>query len=237
MAAKRALLNQNIESWFSKNVYNPQGVFLRNTDARHTVSTCCYYTTHFILKYATRPTHIPLLINHFNYFKSKDDWDDIWYSFKTNVCSKNNGSSEHQMFHFRINNSKERRNGRSIHDFIIEKCGNEYVTYQSCADLFELKDWMNPIKNNSFENSVPIYNKNEYGSSSVLSQKQISHFIDDFELHCDSFPIKTQIEQFCLAVYDLMDPNECKGDDTTTTMSVEQFDEQKRYKVKTCSIG
>merc|ERR1712129_18669 len=134
------------------------------------------------------------------------------------------GNTGHQMFHFRINNGRERNNGRSIHDFIIEKNEKEFAIYQSCNDLFRLCDWMNPIKDHSFQSSVPIYNKNKYGSSNVLSQKEMESFMFDFELHCDSFPIRTQIEQFCLAVYDLKDAKQCKENEKTITMSMEQLD-------------
>eukprot|EP01084_Bolivina_argentea_P154313 269021_1 len=102
MTTKGKFLVSNVENWFTNNVYNSQSVFKCKNDPQQFISsTCCYYTTHFILKYATQPIKTPMLTNHFHYDKNKDDnlFDyNIWDNFHDRLHSE----VIHQIFHYRI---------------------------------------------------------------------------------------------------------------------------------------
>merc|ERR1712154_414901 len=103
------------------------------------------------------------------------------------------------------------------------------MIYQSCTNLFQLNNWLN-TKYEKFDDSVPIYNKNIYGSSNILSVEQMLRFMDLLELHCTRFPMKALIEHISLAVYNL-NGTDYDNKRQVKMMSVEHFDDNNWYKV------
>ena len=235
MAAKQRALTSNIQQWFKSNIHAAHSIYRSNpVDDPHGLdpTTCCYYTTHFILRYATRPLKVPHLTQHRS-FDIKND--SIWYHLKEHVLETE--GADHRMYHLRISNDTERRNGRSIHDFIIEQCSARYVVYQSCSGQFQLRDWLSAQRTFDVNapNATPIYNNHRFGSGKELSSTQITDFINAFERHCNVFPLNSLVQDLNVAVYDLMDSNDHGA--ITRTMSEEQYDEQQWFKVKACDMN
>ncbi len=204
MTTKNRFLASKIKHWFSDHIYSTDNTYKfkhANSEPRVIPSTCSYYTTHFILNYATYPTKSPEFKDyyHFDNYKGLDtlQLNTFWDTFKTNLFA-NNSDNNHQLFHFRWNNFPFKQQEHSIHDLLIEKHENEYLIYQSMLNYWELFHWLDTAPNNGYmvwskQNEFSIvfqkfykYAQNTYGSSKVLSNKDMQKYLKQLEEHCTS---------------------------------------------------